>query len=483
LDGLGIVVARGRGDRTMSGEMTGTFDARERVLVIGLGRSGMASCAVLRARGATVFATDEKPPESLASTIAELARSGVRFVPPAALDAMLVEVTAAIVSPGVPLNGDLVRRVQAARVSVYSEIEVAYRICKAPMVAITGTKGKTTTTALVGALFERAGKTTRVGGNIGNALIDETFVAAPSDWVIAEVSSFQLESIRSFKPRISAILNLSPDHLDRYHSMDEYGEAKFRVFANQGPGDTFVGNLDDPIVGALAEAEGLKRIPARALWFGFTPRRATTLYLRGDRITYAPWAGDPRPVDIMPLSEIPLLGRHNASNVLGALLIGLAAGLDPEALRAGVRDFVALPHRLQRVAERDGVAYVDDSKSTNPGSVVAALEAFAQPIVLIAGGKSKRTDFRAMGAAIKKRAKAVVLIGEAADEMAAAIAPRQALRAESMDDAVTAARALAAPGDVILLSPGCASFDMYASAEARGDAFVQAARGTATHGR
>ncbi|MBD5653742.1 MAG: UDP-N-acetylmuramoyl-L-alanine--D-glutamate ligase [Candidatus Eremiobacteraeota bacterium] len=484
LDRIGVAVARRRGNRTMSGDVTGTFDARERVLVIGLGRSGIASCAVLRARGATVFATDEKPVEQLEPTIVELARSGVRFVPPAALDAVLPELTSAIVSPGVPLNTDLVRRVQAARVSVYSEIEVAYRISKAPMVAITGTKGKTTTTALVGALFERAGKTTRVGGNIGNALINETFVAAATDWVIAEVSSFQLESIRSFKPRISAILNLSPDHLDRYHSMDEYGEAKFRIFANQGPGDTFVGNLDDPIVGGLAEGDFAKRIPARALWFGFAPRRMTAVYVRGDRITYAPPTGDPRPVDIMPLSEIPLLGKHNASNVLGALTIGLAAGLDPEALRAGVREFVALPHRLQSVAERDGVTYVDDSKSTNPGSVVAALEAFAQPIVLIAGGKSKRTDFRAMGAAIEKRTKAIVLIGEAAGEIAAAIGARQAVRAASMDEAVAAARELATAGDVVLLSPGCASFDMFASADARGDAFARAAQGlAATHGR
>jgi UDP-N-acetylmuramoylalanine--D-glutamate ligase len=351
------------------------------------------------------------------------------------------------------------------------------------MVAITGTKGKTTTTALVGALFRRAGKETHVGGNIGNALINETFVADKDDWVIAEVSSFQLESIRSFKPRIATILNLSPDHLDRYHSMDEYAEAKFRIFANQSATDVFIGNLEDPIVGALAEGDGAKRIPSRALWFGITPRRMTSLYVRGDVITYAPPRGDPRPIEIMPVSEIPLLGRHNVSNVLAALSIGLAADLDPEALRAAVRDFKALPHRLQPVAVVDGVAYVDDSKSTNPGSVVAALEAFAEPIVLIAGGKSKRTDFRAMAASVEKRAKAVVLIGEAADEMSDAIGAARVARAASMDEAVAIARGLAVPGDIVLLSPGCASFDMFASAEARGDAFARAATGVATaHG-
>jgi UDP-N-acetylmuramoylalanine--D-glutamate ligase len=459
---------------------SGTFDERERTLVIGLGRSGIATCGVLQARGATVFATDEKPSAQLATTVASLERAGVRFVPPGELATIASELTSCVVSPGVPLNGELVRRVQAMRVPVYSEIEVAYRISKAPMVAITGTKGKTTTTALVGTLFERAGKTTRVGGNIGNALIDETFVAQPGDWVIAEVSSFQLESIRSFKPRISAILNLSPDHLDRYHSMDEYGEAKFRIFANQGPGDTFVGNLDDPIVGALAEGESAKRVPCRAWWFALAPHRMTTLYLRHDRITFAPPMGDPRPIEIMPVNEIPLLGRHNVSNVLAALSIGLAAGLDPEALRAGVREFAPLPHRLQQVAVQDGVTFVDDSKSTNPGSVVAALESFSEPIVLIAGGKSKRTDFRAMGAAIAKRTKAVILIGEAADEIAGTIDSTSTARADSMDEAVSMARALATPGDIVLLSPGCASFDMFASAEARGDAFARAATGLAS---
>jgi len=201
--------------------------------------------------------------------------------------------------------------------------------------------------------------------------------------------------------------------------------------------------------------------------------------VRNERITYAPPTGDPRPIEIMPVAEIPLVGRHNVANVLAALLIGLAAELDPEALRAAVREFEPLPHRLQRVAVQNGVTYVDDSKSTNPGSVVAALQSFAAPIVLIAGGKSKRTDFTAMGEAIRKRTKAVVLIGEAAEEMAEAIGSAYIARASSMDEAVAIARGLAVPGDVVLLSPGCASFDMFASAEARGDAFARAANALA----
>jgi UDP-N-acetylmuramoylalanine--D-glutamate ligase len=257
--------------------------------------------------------------------------------------------------------------------------------------------------------------------------------------------------------------------------MDEYAEAKFRVFANQGPGDTFVGNLDDPIVAALAEPGTTGRIPARAWWYALAPHRMTTLYVRDERITFAPPTGDPRPVEIMPVSEIALPGRHNVSNVLAALSIGLAYGLDGQVLREAVRAFKGLPHRLQLVATVGDVDYVDDSKSTNPGSVVAALESFSKPVILIAGGKSKRTDFTAMGRAIRAKAKAVVLIGEAAEEIAGVIDRPTVARASGMEEAVAIARGLAEPGDVVLLSPGCASFDMFSSAEHRGDEFTRVA--------
>jgi UDP-N-acetylmuramoylalanine--D-glutamate ligase len=451
-----------------------TFGSDARVLVIGLGRSGLASCAVLRGRGASVWATDEKESSQLVEAIAAISEKGAAFVAPDALELVLSGISVAVLSPGIPLTSPLVVRIQAAGVPVYSEIEAAYRLCAAPIVAVTGTKGKTTTTALIGDMFRKAGKTTYVGGNIGNALIAEAEKAQAEDWVIAEVSSFQLESIRSFKPRISIITNLSPDHLDRYHSMDEYSEAKFRIFANQGQGDTFIGNADDPVIAGLAQGNSIQRIRCRALWFGRAPGKQTTLYLRNDRITYAPPVGDPRPIEIMPIGEIPLLGSHNVENVSAALLAGLAAGFDPEVLRAGVREFTALPHRLQIVGERAGVLYVDDSKATNPSSVVAALEAFSRPVVLIAGGKSKRTDFSAFASAVRTHVKAVVLIGEATAEIARALKGNKIVRASSMEDAVHTARDCALPGDVVLLSPGCASFDMFASAEDRGNAFIAA---------
>ncbi|HXF35266.1 MAG TPA: UDP-N-acetylmuramoyl-L-alanine--D-glutamate ligase [Candidatus Acidoferrales bacterium] len=456
----------------MSSNTTGSFDATEKVLVIGLGRSGRASVAVLRRRGATVLATDEKPPGELEEIVVALEKQGVGFIPPGSIEDSIDDVTAAILSPGVPLNSELVRRVQAKRIPVFSEIEVAYRICKSPIVAISGTKGKTTTTALVGEIFRHAGHKTRVGGNIGDPLIEQTVDAGEDEWVIAEVSSFQLEAIRSFKPRISLLLNISPDHLDRYHSMDEYTEAKFRIFANQGPSDTFVGNLDDPRIATLAEGENAVRVHARALWFASAPHRNTTLYVRGEKtIMYAPPTGDPRPVEIMKIDEIPLRGAHNVENVMGAILSALAAGIEPALVREAVMAFEALPHRLELVGTIDGIDYVDDSKATNPGSVIAALRSFERPIVLIAGGKAKGTDFAELGKVISSRTKGAVLIGESADAIAATVKRSHVERASSMREAVEAAARLAKPGDVVLLSPGCASFDMFSSAEARGDEF------------
>lgn len=451
------------------------FAAGETILVIGLGRSGVASSQILRGRDVAVFATDEKPREDLAEAIAQIETLGARFVPAAELPHVLDGLTAAVVSPGVPLNGALVRGVQAANVPVFSEIEVAYRLCKAPIVAVTGTKGKSTTTSLIGHLFRSCNKTVHVGGNIGNPLIREVVDAKPQDWVIAEVSSFQLESIRAFRPRISVILNISADHLDRYYSMDEYAEAKYRIFANQNEQDYFVGNLDDERVRQLHWHTGETRVHARQMWFTLGEHHEhATMFLHGDAIVYTPVHGDPRPVEIMKTGEIPLAGRHNVQNVMAALLAALAANLDPHALREAVMSFSAMAHRLQPVSEIGGVLYVDDSKATNPGSVVAALHAYERPIVLIAGGKSKNTDFTELGRVIDARAKALVTIGEAADEIAAHVSRKPVERAHSMEDAVQRARALAAPGDVVLLSPACASFDMFRNAEERGDKFVAA---------
>ena len=452
-----------------------TFDARETILVIGLGKSGLACARVLRSRGATVYATDEKVPRDLHDVIDTIEGFGAHFVAPSDLDTIAGKLTSAVLSPGVPLNSPMVIAVQNSNVPVVGEIEVAFRLCKAPIVAVTGTKGKSTTTALIGHLLRTCGKNVRVGGNIGNPLIDEVLDARPSDWVVAEVSSFQLETIRAFKPRVAVLLNVAPDHLDRYHSMDEYAEAKFRIAANQGFDDIFIGNLDDERIASLDVNKSERSIRSRQLWFTLTEsHKNATIYLQGDAIVYAPISGDPRPVKVMRKDEIPLAGAHNVQNVMAALLAAYAVGCETAALREGVMSFSAMPHRLQPVDEIDGVLYVDDSKSTNPSSVVAALQAYDRPIVLIAGGRAKGTDFVEMGVAARLRAKALVVIGEAAEAIAETATGIETERAATIIEAVQKARGLASSGDVVLLSPGCASFDMFRSAEDRGEQFAAA---------
>jgi UDP-N-acetylmuramoylalanine--D-glutamate ligase len=451
------------------------FGTGDTVLVIGLGRSGIASVEVLRKRGVRVFATDEKPAVDLTAEIASAEGFGAEFVPSNGVDAIVPRITSAILSPGVPPTSPVVRTVNRANVPVIGEIELAYRLCKAPIIAVTGTKGKSTTTALIGHLLRVCGRGVRVGGNIGNPLIKEVLDAGDKDWVVAEVSSFQLETIRAFKPRIAALLNIAPDHLDRYYSMDEYAEAKYRVFANQSLDDWFIGNLDDPRIAQLHWRQGETRAQARQLWFTLgTHEERAAMFLRHGMLTYVPITGDPRPVPIVARDAIALAGEHNVQNVMAALLAALAAGCEAERLGAAVASFRPMPHRLESLAELDGVLFVDDSKSTNPHSTIAALFSFTRPVLLIAGGRAKGTAFGELGAAIRQRAKAVIAIGEAAEEILRASEGIPAFRAGSMEDAVRRARVLSTAGDVVLLSPACASFDMFASAEDRGERFAAA---------
>lgn len=453
--------------------MTDSFqlNAGSALLVIGLGRSGLASLEVLARSDVRLFATDEKPPEALSEAISAAESFGAQFVEPLALHEILGRVNWAVLSPGVPPISPVVRAVHGANVPVIGEIELAYRLCKAPMIAVTGTKGKSTTTALIGHLLRACGLPTRVGGNIGNPLITEVVDAESDEWVVAEVSSFQLETIRAFKPRVAVLLNLSPDHLDRYPSMEEYAEAKYRICANQSMNDWFVGNLDDPRIEALAWRHGGARVQAKQMWFTLGNGERATIYPRDGNLVYAPVCGDPRPIVLMPCSEIPLAGRHNVQNVMAALLAALAVGCDPAVLRRAVASFVPMPHRLERIAEIDGVLYVDDSKSTNPSSVIAALRSYDRPIVLIAGGRSKGSEFGELGSEIRRHVKALVAIGESAGEIRRAAEGVVSVEVATMEEAVHEARRFAVPGDVVLLSPGCASFDMFASAEDRGRRF------------
>ena len=442
-------------------------------LVIGLGKSGVACCNVLAELGARVIVTDEKPVAELTARIAE-AGAHATFVAPASLDAALAQVTSAVLSPGIPLTAAVVARVRAANVPIVGEIELAYRLCRAPIVAVTGTKGKSTVTALTGHLLAGAGKNVRVGGNIGNPLVSEVRGLGPNDWAVAEVSSFQLETVDRFKPRVAVLLNVAPDHLDRYASMEEYAAAKFRIFARQDESDAFVGNLDDARVAALRN-ETARPLRAKQSWFTLAANRdGATMYLANGTIFYAPATPAAPPVEVASLTEIPIAGRHNVGNAMAALSAAIAAGCEPRRLRTALASFRPMPHRLEPIAEIDGVLYVDDSKSTNPESTIAALRAYDRPIVLIAGGRAKGTPFAAMGTVVRERVKRLIAIGEAAGEVVACSGDTPSQRAGSMEEAVRAARDAAVAGDVVLLSPACASFDMFASAEDRGERFVRA---------
>ena len=449
------------------------FDAKDSVIVIGVGRSGLATAEVLRSRGVSVVAFDDKPTAMLVTERAALAKLGVPLLAQGELSQAVGAATGAVLSPGVPLNNPAVLAIARTGVPVYSEIEVAYRLCDAPIIAVTGSKGKSTTTALIGHLLRADGRKVHVGGNIGDPLITKTVAAGPDDWVVAEVSSFQLESIREFRPRVSVLLNLSPDHLDRYPSMEEYGEAKYRIFANQGDGDTFIGNLDDDTGNDLSR--GVRSVPCKARWFSLADRQGADAYFRDASLR---WRGDNRRSEgvIIPASDLKLRGRHNIENALAAALAALSVGASLKAVRDGLRSFLPLPHRLQQVTISGGVTWIDDSKATNPDAVVKAIEAFDAPIVLIAGGKSKNTDFGEMCRTVSQRAKAAVLIGESAQTIGKALAGPLVCYAKSMDAAVEAAYSLASPGDVVLLSPGCASFDMFDNAEQRGEKFGAAVR-------
>lgn len=450
------------------------FKKGDTVLVIGVGRSGLATAEVLRSRGVHVVAYDDKPVELLSREAREtLQRLHVPLVGANKLDDVVRSAKAAIVSPGVPLTHRAVARLYEAQFPVISEIELAFALACGPVIAVTGSKGKSTTTALIGHLLRHAGMPNRVGGNIGNPLVRETAAANKDEWIVAEVSSFQLEGIRTFAPRISVLLNVSPDHLDRYHSMEEYAEAKFRIFANQARDDVFIGNADDEYCAALRAGAG-RTVPCRALWFGMDPSdRALTMTLEGEAMVMR---NRRREAPVIDVADLRIQGRHNVANAMAAALAALSAGAKLEPIRKGLRTFDPLPHRLTLVHTAGGVRWIDDSKATNPAAATAALKAIEQPVILIAGGKSKKTDFTSFAAAAGKHAKQVILIGETAHQIGELIEGPPVIYARDLESAVETAAAAAVRGDVVLLSPACASFDMFESAEQRGEHFAELAR-------
>ncbi len=445
-------------------ELTG-----KKVLVIGAGRSGVAAARFLAARGAVTALNDRKPVEEWTDEARALKAEGVGLLPGEPPMWLLDQIQLVVLSPGVPTKSIPVRYCERAGAEVIGEVELAARFLKGRLVAITGTNGKTTTTTLVGELLKGAGLSVQVGGNIGTPLVSLVESSRDDGWTVAEVSSYQLETIREFRPAVAVVLNLMPDHMDRYDSLMDYAAAKHNVFRNQTPEDVAVLNADDETVAAWA-----KGLRAHVVYFSVRRELEEGLFLRGGELVSRSRGAERV---LLTRDEIVLRGLHNVENVLAALAAGLACGADPESMRETVRNFRPVEHRLEFVAEVGGVEFYNDSKATNVDAAVKAFEAFAGIdgwIVLILGGRGKNAPYAPLAPLAAAKARALVVIGEDADRIESELkdfAP--VVRAADMREAVRLAQDAARRGDVVLLAPACASFDMFESYEHRGRVFKE----------
>jgi len=437
----------------------------KRVLVVGLARTGVAVSLFAAGYGATVTATDERPESALGDTAARLRAAGVKLELGGHPSSIFFEQDLIVVSPGVPANLAPMVLAHVGGVPVWGEIELAWRFLRGKLVAITGSNGKTTTTSLVGHILESAGTPTLVGGNIGAPLISLVESSTDSTVTVAEVSSFQLETIEAFRPEIGVLLNLTPDHLDRHASFDEYAAAKMRLFENQLERDFAILNADDP--------EVTKRMPSKShvFWFSRQKRVAEGAFLLDDQIVFRL---DGSETVIGRRSDIPLRGEHNVENVLAACAAAYLAGAAPSAIASGVKTFRGVEHRLEFVAEISGVSFYNDSKATNVDAALKAVEAFPGPLFVILGGKDKGAPYTPLAEALRTKGRAALLIGEAADKIAADLGDAvPCLRAGTLDRAVEMAAGRARPGDTVLLAPACSSFDQFENYEQRGRVFKQ----------
>jgi UDP-N-acetylmuramoylalanine--D-glutamate ligase len=431
-------------------------------LVVGYQRTGRAVAAVLAARGVAVRVSDTRGASAPGANPAPAAPAGVELRLGDENPALLAGIELVVPSPGVPREAPLLAAALRRGIPIASEIEVAARLLDCPVIAVTGTNGKSTTTTLVGLALARSGRRTFVGGNLGTPLI--AAVDAAPEIAVAEVSSFQLEWVERFRPRVGCLLNVTPDHLDRHASFAEYREAKARLFAAQEPGDAAVVNRDDPE--AWRVAAGLR---ARVVSFGAGLVACGAFAGEGFVGLRLPDAAEER----YDLGRTRLGGRHNVENILAAVTTARLAGATPDAVQAAIDTMEPLPHRLTRVAERDGVAWYDDSKATNVGAAAKSLESFPGPVILLAGGVDKGGGYDALVERAAGRVRLALVFGAAreriADALGAGGVPVE--RAATLEAAVRAAAAAARPGDTVLLAPACASFDMFSDYAARGRAF------------
>ncbi len=449
-----------------------------RVCVFGAARSGVGAMYLLRHHQVDVTLVDERPPMEFRSLMRRIKRLFVTAHFGPIKGDVLRGCQAIVVSPGIPLSHPLVQEAMDRELAVISEVELASYFAKAPIVAITGTNGKTTTTTLMGQMVADAGFNAVVAGNIGRSFSD-AIVSSQEDgrptMLVTEISSFQLESIEEFHPHVGAILNISRDHVDRYPTMREYIDAKFQITLNQDEDDFLVLNEDDPIVMKLAEDTA-----AQVYTFSLTKEVEQGAFVADGRI-YLAEDGDIQP--LCNITDVPMPGSHNVANTLAAIVMSRRIGVSTDSLIKTLAKFKGVEHRIEYVAtSSDGVQFYNDSKATNVDSLEKALLSFDKPLVLVAGGKDKQSAYERLNSLIKERVKGLVLIGEARPLIKKAWGGLVDTReAGSIEEAVKIAAGMARGGDVVLLSPACASFDMFKDFEERGDHFKRAVRAYVEH--
>ena len=437
----------------------------KRVLVVGLARTGVAAALFCVGYGAKVTATDIKPEDELGEVAGKLGTAGVALAlgPNAPVDLNGIDLI--VVSPGVAAKLPLLEKARSQGIPVWSEIELAWRFLRGKLIAITGSNGKTTTTSLVAHILKTANIPTLVGGNIGTPLLVCVESSLDSTVTVAEISSFQLETIEAFRPEIGVLLNLTPDHLDRHESFGQYAAAKMRMFENQLERDFAILNADDP--------EVTRRMPSRPhiYWFSRKKRVAQGCFVADGQIVFR-IEGSENPV--LRIEEIPLKGEHNVENVLAACTAASLAGADVDSIATGVKTFQGVEHRLEFVAELNGVAFYNDSKATNVDATVKAIEAFPGSVIVILGGKDKGTGYAELREPLRQRARLVLLIGAAGEKIAAQLEGAVPMEhAGTIGRAVELAAERARAGDVVLLAPACASFDQFENYEHRGRVFKE----------
>ncbi|MDP2942263.1 MAG: UDP-N-acetylmuramoyl-L-alanine--D-glutamate ligase [Candidatus Omnitrophota bacterium] len=424
----------------------------KKVTVVGLARSGMAAALLLKKKGAEVYATDCGDSAGLRKNAGSLRKKGIRVEIGVHTRGFVKGKDLIVISPGVPEDSPILKWAAEEKVPVIGEIELGYLCCEAPIVAVTGTNGKSTTATLIGKILKKGGKSAVVCGNIGNPFCGEISKVKKDSVVVLEVSSFQLETIRRFRPCVAVVLNISQNHFDRHPDLKSYIKAKSRIFENQKTSDWAVLNYDDPLVRGL-------RAKTKAKTIFFSRKKGI-------------------PEMVCRQEELKIKGGHNIENALASLCVASIFGVKPEAAREALMAFKGLEHRFEHVAEIGGVEFINDSKGTTVLATIMALESCDKPVILIAGGHDKGSDFRKAGPAVGSKVKKLVLIGEAKDKIRKHLnGAVPAIEAGSMEDAVKKAYSEAEPGDCVLLSPMCASFDMFKNFEERGKVFKQAVKG------